>query len=75
MDKNKELIKFYTEVMKLLTVLLAETLGSSISLILNRPVSASGVVFISFGLLMSVVFGYFIFTLSKTIINLINGFL
>jgi hypothetical protein len=72
---TKELIKFNTEMMKLLGIVLIATLGGAITLIVGGPMNGPKAVFVFFGLLLSTAIIYLLYQLYKSTNTLINELL
>ena len=72
-EKIKEEIRFNTEVLKLFVVVLVGTLGGVVSLIVIGTMNGRVLIFIFFGLLLSVVLIIGIYSFYKGIKNLIDG--
>jgi len=70
-DKIKEKIKYYIEIIKLMTAILAGTLGGVIAFIVGSP-NPKQIIFTAFGMLFSVALIYGIISLHRTIKHLIN---
>ena len=70
-DKAKEKIKYYVEIIKLMTVILAGTMGGVIAFIVGSP-TPKQVVFTAFGMLFSASLIHGIIALDRTIKRLID---
>lgn len=70
-DKAKEKIRYYVEIIKLMAVILAGTIGGVIAFIVGSP-TPKQVVFTAFGMLFSVSLIHGIIVLDRTIKRLID---